>query len=208
MSRTRIAHNRTLMKTTPVTTRRILTVTLAALLGGSLLALAQPAPNEKPENRPNPPREGQFRERLQAVVQRGGDFAAFRVLTEEQRESFRTAMQDLREEMRGFEEKLRDARKDLIAAGLTEKFDEGAVRKKALEVGKLDAELTVLRAKALSKVKPALSAEQIEQIKNPPPFNPGEFRGENRPQTPRRADRPPGSPRDENDLPAKPKAEK
>jgi Spy/CpxP family protein refolding chaperone len=194
------------MKTKPAITRRPFTATLAALISGSLLALAQPAPNEKPENRPNLPREGQFRERLQSIVQRA-DFAAFyRVLTEEQRESFRTAMEDQREKMRDLEEKTRDARKELIAAGLAEKFDEEAVRQKALGVAKLEAETTVIRAKALSKVKPPLSAEQIEQIKNPPAFNPGENRFQ--PAPARRTDRAPGGPRDENDLPAKPKTEK
>ena len=208
MLRTRIAHNRKLMKTPSAIARRILAVNLAALLGGSIITFAQPAPNEKSDNQPAPQRRGQFQERLQAIVPRA-DFAAFfRVLTEEQRESFRAAMEDEREKMRGLEEKMRGARKELMNAGLAERFDEDAVRGKALEVGKLDAELTVLRAKALSKMKPALSAEQIEQIKNPPPFNPGEFRGENRAPSPRRADRPSTGPRDENDLPAKPKAEK
>ena len=194
------------MKTKTPLARKILTATLAALLSGSLLAPAQTAPKEKSEARPVPPREGGFQQRLQAIVGRG-DFAALRVLTEEQRESFRQAMESQREQMRPFEEKLRDARKEMIAAGLAEKFDEDAVRKKALEVGKLEAELSVLRAKALTKVKPALSAEQIEQIKNPPPFNPGEFRGPNRGDAPARPNRPAAGPRDEHDLPAKPKPE-
>jgi len=191
------------MKTKPAIVRGILTTTLAALLSGSLIARAQPVPNEKPENRPSQPRDSGFQPRLQAIVPRG-DFAAFRVLTEEQRDSFRQAMEGQRDKIHDFEEKVRDARKEMIAAGLGEKFDENAVRQKALEVGKLEAELTVLRAKALAKVKPALSTEQIEQIKNPPPFNPGEFRGEAR----QRPNRPPAGPRDENDLPAKPKTEK
>jgi len=186
--------------------RITLTSTLAVLLGGSLIALSQPAPNEKPANRPASPREGGFQQRLQSIVSRG-DFAALRVLTEEQRDSFRQAMEDQRDKLREFEEKVRDARKEMIATGLAKEFDEEAVRKKALEVGKLEAELTVLRAKALAKVKPPLSVEQIEQIKNPPPFNPGEFRGTNRGDAPTRPNRPPAGPRDEHDLPAKPKPE-
>lgn len=199
-------NNPTLMKTKPTTVRSPLVPTLAALLGGSLLALAQPTPGEKPANRPAPPREGPLQQRLQALAPRG-DFAAFRVLTEEQRASLRQTMQNQREQMRGFEEKLRLARKEMIATGLAEKFDEDAVRRQALEVGKLEAELTVLRAKALAQVKPPLSAEQIEQIKNPPPFDPGEFRGANRSEPPARPNRPPAAPRDEHDLPAKSKAE-
>ena len=180
---------------------------MGVLLAGSLIALAQPAPDEKPGTRPGPPREGGFQQRLQSIVSRG-DFAAVRVLTEEQRDSFRQTMEDQRDQMRGFEEKLRATRKEMIAAGLAETFDEDAVRKKALEVGRLEAELIVLRAKALAKVKPALSAEQIKQIKNPPPFNPGEFRGANRGGASSRPNRPPAGPRDEHDLPLPPKTEK
>jgi len=109
--------------------------------------------------------------------------------------------------MREVEEKLRDARRDLLQASMIEKYDEEAIRKKALEVGKFDAELTVLRAKAFSKMKPALSAEQIEQIKNPPQLEGGPNRGDNGGE-PRRPGRFSDKPRDENDLPVKPKTEK
>jgi len=142
-------------------------------------------------------------------------FQLERVLTEDQRFSLREAMEKQREKMRETEEKLRPLRKELLEAGLAEKFDEKAVRKLALEVGKLDAEITVLRAKAMSQIKPALSAEQMEKIKNPPPFEPGEFRrnfqgnpDNNRPNN--RNDARPNrdrGPRDENDLPPKPKPE-
>ena len=195
-----------LMKTKTPAAWKTLAPTLAALLGGSLLALAQPAPGEKPANRPALPRAGEFQQRLQAIVGRG-DFAALRVLTEEQRESFRQGMETHRDKLREFEGQLRDARKEMMAVGLADKFDEDAVRKKALEVGRIEAELTVLRAKVLANVKPALSTEQIEQIKNPPPFNPGEFRGANRGDIPARPNRPAAGPRDEHDLPSKPKPE-
>jgi hypothetical protein len=77
----------------------------------------------------------------------------------------------------------------MFQAGLVQKFDEDALRQKALEAGRLDAELTVLRAKALSKMKPPLSPEQIEKLKNPPPFEGGEPRPEFR-----RDERPRGGP--------------
>ena len=128
-----------------------------------------------------------------------------RVLTDEQRASFRDAMEKQRDKTRDLEEKLRDARKDLFQASIAEKFDEDAIRKKALEVGKLEAEQTVLRAKAMSQMKPALSSEQLEKLKNPPPFEPGEFRRDMRNEQ-REGGRPRG-PRDENDLPPKPKPE-
>ncbi len=138
---------------------------------------------------------------------------AYRVLTEEQRRSLREAMEAQRDQTRALDEKLRLARKEVIVTGLTEKFDENAVRTKALEVGKLEAELAVLRARALSQVKPPLSADQIEQIKNPPPFKPGESRlrtgdGRLRAVPMRPVKTPPVGARDEHDLPAAPKPEK
>jgi len=139
-----------------------------------------------------------------------------RVLTPEQRESFRASMQEQREKTREMEEKLRDAREALFNAGLEREFSERSVRKQAMKVAELEADLAVLRAKALSQMEPPLSREQIEQIKNPPPWEPGQFFGEGRMglrgrapegrpgegrdrQRPR-GDRPPPD-RDENDLP-------
>ena len=203
------------MKKKPSVLLSILSRSCLALLLGALPALAQPAPNARadgPRSRPflldDRPR-GDFQpDRPQGGFRPGGPQGQFfpmlqRVLTDDQRASLREAMEAQREPMRDLEEKIRAVRKDLMQASLAEKFDEVAIRNKALEAGKLDAELTVLRAKAFSQMKPPLSAQQIEQIKNPPPPengggpNPGEFR--------RRPDRPPGGPRDEHDLPVPPK---
>ena len=117
------------------------------------------------------------------------------VLTEEQRASLRTVLEDQREKVRDLEEKLRDARKELFEAGLTQKFNEAAVRQKAMEAARLDAEMTVLRVKAFSQMLPQLSAEQIQKLKNLPP-GAGENRGE--PERSR-----PDVKRDENGLPLK-----
>src|SRR5437588_2638643 len=107
-------------------------------------------------------------------------------------------MQAQREKMRELEEKLRDARKEIFMAGLKEKFDEETVRQKALVAANLDAELTVLRAKAFSQMRPSLSAEQIEKLKNLPPAGVGD----NQPERPRRR---PDIQRDEHGLPLKDK---
>ena len=88
------------------------------------------------------------------------------VLTEEQRTSFRQAMEAHREKMRDTETKLRDARQKLRLAGLDGKFDEAAVRQQALDIGALDAELAVIRARALSQIQPPVSPEQIQKAKN------------------------------------------
>lgn len=117
------------------------------------------------------------------------------VLTEDQRASLRAAMEEQREKVRALEEKLRDARKEIFEAGLTKKFDEAAVREKAMDAAKLEAGLTVLRVKAFSQMRPELSAEQIEKLTNLGP--PG---GEN-PDTQQK--RRPDRKRDENGLPLK-----
>jgi Spy/CpxP family protein refolding chaperone len=182
------------------------------LTASSLCALtvfAQPAADGKPVNRPLAGRQFPRGDRpgggFQPGGMGGGQFLPMlqRVLTEEQRASLRSAMEAQREKARDLEEKLRDARRELLKASVLDPFDEDSVRSKALEVGKLDAEMTVLRAKAFAKMKPALSPEQIEQFKNPPPLEGG---GQN--QIPRRSGRVPAGPRDENDLPLPPKADK
>jgi Spy/CpxP family protein refolding chaperone len=117
------------------------------------------------------------------------------VLTEQQRASLRAAMEEQQGKVRDLEEKLRDARKELFEAGLTQKFDEAAVREKAMEAARLDAEMSVLRVKAVSQMRPPLSAEQLEKLKTLAPGG-GENRGE--PQRSR-----PDVKRDENGLPPK-----
>ncbi|TAL01262.1 MAG: periplasmic heavy metal sensor [Verrucomicrobia bacterium] len=222
------------MKTTTQKSRLQTLLIAAAVFSAATMVWAQPDSNARPERRAQPQDgapggarpQGRFQERLQAIAPGTGAFAVMRVLTEEQRESMRTAMQAQREKMQPIEEQMRAARKELAVAGLTGKFDEDAVREKALKVAKLEAELTVLRAKALSQIQPPLSAEQIEQIKNPPPMEMGQGRAQGRPENgngnpdqPRRqyrpndggndaprGQRPPGN-RDENDLPPKPKAD-
>jgi len=168
-----------------------------ALIAGavllSILAVhAQPEPAKRPGGSPT-----DRSERPQPPGPMAGRFAAgferlFNVLTDEQRASLREAMEDQREKVRDLEEKLRDARKEIFESGLTGKFDEDAVRAKAMTAAKLEAEMTVLRARAFSKLNPPLSGEQIEKIKNAAPGL-----GEGREQPRRR----PETRRDENGLP-------
>lgn len=171
----------------------------AVLLHSHPVALAQPHP-EAPNRRPPPAGFDRRGDRPQPGFQPGLTLPLLeRVLTEEQRESLHAAMASQRDQMRDLEGKIRAARQALMKASLAEDFDEAAVRAKALEVGKLDAELAVLRAKALSKLQPPLSDEQIERISNPPP--PREMDGS--PDGPRRPI-PPRVPRDRFDRPVPP----
>lgn len=95
---------------------------------------------------------------------------AFRggMLDDQQRTLLREAMQKNSDELRSLDEKLRAAQKELMKAVLAEKQDEKAVREKAEAVGKIQTELTVIRAKAFAAVTPTLKPEQKDQLENSP----------------------------------------
>jgi len=185
------------MKSHPIrrfTITKVLAGLAAALLFNTYLA-AQAQPNPDKPDRPRPPQGDRQRgERLPEPRSQPGPGVALmeRVLTEDQRESMRAIMASQREIMRELQDKMRSARQELLKASLSDKFDEDLVRTKALAVAKLEADLTVLRAKAMSQVQPPLSEEQIAQIMNPPP----QERMQSRDREPRPGDRPPRGPRD------------
>lgn len=172
----------------------LLVIAAAVALQISPHAQAQPEPDRP--NRPNPP-AGEAR-RGQPNGQpgfRGGPGQGLplmeQVLTEDQRDSLRQTMEAQREKMHDLQEKIRDARKALMKAALAEEFKDDVVKAKALEVAKLEAEVSVLRLKAFAEVHPALSPEQLEKILNPPqPRGMGPDEGGNRPAN-RRTNRPP-----------------
>jgi Spy/CpxP family protein refolding chaperone len=127
-----------------------------------------------------------------------------RVLTDEQRKSFLTAIDPQSEKIRPLEQKMRESRRAMLDEIARGNFDEADARQSAEESAKAEAELTVIFAKALSQMQPPLSAQQIEQMKN---FQPGQ--NQQQPQSvpqaevePRpKMDLPPPLPRDSNDLP-------
>lgn len=172
---------------------------------------AQPGPPNQGQDRPQPPYRGAAPDRERIArgdgVPMGGQWGFMGVLNEEQRMSMRGVLQEQREKMRDLEEKLRKARQETMETALEGKFNESAVRKKAMEQAKIEAEMSVLRAKALSEVKPPLTPEQIERLKNPPvpQFggqragppqgregmpNPGPRRGDDLPPRPQPGDQP------------------
>lgn len=170
---------------------------LLSLATGLFFAVTIPAPAQpKPDQPDGPPGAGRRMLRPQQGNQPGGPGQGLpmmeQLLTEDQRDSMRQAMEAQREKLRGLQEKIRAARKALMTAALEDDFKEDAVRAKALEVAKLEADVSVLRLKALAEVQPALSKEQLEKMLNPPPpqgKRPGEDGvGPNN----RRQDRPPG----------------
>ncbi|MBI3853422.1 MAG: Spy/CpxP family protein refolding chaperone [Verrucomicrobia bacterium] len=147
----------------------------AAVLSSTLIVSAQPPPDgpagpDRPR-RPEGPRRG----------------IPDPSLSEEQRTAIREAMEASRKDAAPLEEKMRAARKDLQEAIHAEKIDEQVIRAKAADVGKLEGDLAVIRAKAFAKIRPSLSREQIARMKNMPS-------GFDRPRPPF-ADGRPGGPR-------------
>ena len=124
----------------------------------------------------------------------GGFEKVFGLLTEDQRASFRQAMEGQREKMRDLEQKSAEARRELMEAALVDKFNESAVRKKLDALMAIDAEVTMLRIKAFAKMDPPLTAEQMEKLRT--------AAGGEGPQSDQRKKRP-DVPRDENGLPLK-----
>jgi Spy/CpxP family protein refolding chaperone len=134
----------------------------------------------------------------------GGRFfpALNRVLTDEQRQSLRVALEPQRDKMPALEEKARASRRALLDAALGGKFDENLVRQSAEASAGAEAELTVIYARALSQMRPPLLEQQLQELKN---FQPGQFQAQSGPPTVSAPDKhlelPPPLPRDTNDLP-------
>jgi Spy/CpxP family protein refolding chaperone len=124
----------------------------------------------------------------------GGFERVFGLLTEEQRASFRRAMEGQRDNMRGLEQKSAEARREVLEAALVNKFDEPTVRKKLDALMAIDADVTMLRIKAFAKLDPPLTADQLEKLRNAAGREGSE---------PQRRKKRPDVPRDENGLPLK-----
>lgn len=177
----------------PASFRRKVTIAVTA----AAVAFATPvfAQNQNESPQKAPPRRA-LGLGADARLSPGFEGVLLSVLTEEQRASLREAMAGEREKIRELEQKIREARKELFELGLREKFDADAVQQKAEAAAKLDAEMTVLRVKAISQIRPRLSAEQIQKIKDSVRARAGEGQSE----PPRRRH---DIPRDENGLPLK-----
>jgi Spy/CpxP family protein refolding chaperone len=125
-----------------------------------------------------------------------------RVLTDEQRQSFRQIVTAQFGQMRPLEQQLRSSRQALLNQITGGQFDENLVRQYAEQSAKAEAELTVMFAKDLSQMQPPLSAQQVKQLGN---FQPQRFK--NIPDDtggappPSHMKLPPELPRDTNDLP-------
>lgn len=183
--------------------KRIFQIALALLTvsgATNFTANSQPAHPPANTNHPAPP-PGQG-------VFIAGFGAIGNILTEEQRVSFRQQMESQREPLRGIEMKLRDARAKALNAALERPINENAVRESAMAVASLEAEMSVIRAKAFAQIQPPLSPEQIEKIKSRVAGAPGRpalrnLEHERAQPRPERRHNLTSTNRDENDLPPK-----
>ena len=167
------------------------------LLGSAGLAWAQADTEPRPMRRPAQGDENGRPMMPGGFSQFGPGLARFfGVLTPDQRASLREAIEDQRAQAGDLEQQLHAARVDLFMATVAEKFDEDAVRQKSAALAKLEAKRNFLFAKAVSQMRPRLTDEQIDKIKNPGPIEPGEGQAPPRPRHPL-------TPHDDNGLPPK-----
>jgi len=161
------------MKITIHFLRPPLIAAVTTLLAGALFAQAQnnpDAPRPRPGGPPDgaPPGDAQRGERPAYGGfngQRPGGGFNDPNMTEEQRTALREAMEANREETKDTAEKLMKTRREFAELVAAEKTDADAIRKKAEEIGKLEGELGITRAKMLGKLRPVLSKEQFDRLK-------------------------------------------
>ena len=126
-----------------------------------------------------------------------------RVLTVNQRQSLLQILGPERGQIRPLEEKLHASRVAMLNQIAGGSFDENLARQEAVESAAAEADLSVIFARALSKMQPPLSVQQVAQLKT---FDPGHFRqarGETDPQPAPEVHLklPPSLPTDTNGLP-------
>lgn len=90
----------------------------------------------------------------------------FEGLSPDQRQSLREAFRKAQEKSRDLGSKMREARARLQDAIWAERMDESAIRDRAREVARIEAELAVVRARAFASIRPKLSPDQVERLRN------------------------------------------
>jgi Spy/CpxP family protein refolding chaperone len=95
-------------------------------------------------------------------------FGYEQILTPEQRQQLREALEEERDRLAELDRKLVQARRELEEIVTAEKLNEAALRQKATAIGELEGERSLIRARAFATIRPSLSAEQLERLKNRP----------------------------------------
>lgn len=134
------------MKHSILELRLLAAVVAAGLLGTFALMAADPAP----------------------AAEAAGDRAARQgrggMLDDQQRQVFREALQRDNAKLQSLDQKLQAAQRALMEAVLAETYDEAAVQEKAETLARLQAQMMIVRGKALNSVAPTLTPEQKQQL--------------------------------------------
>ena len=157
-------------------------------------------PRPRPSDRPQASDRPSGQARPQGNQPRGDYFLMrFRsILTDEQGESLREKAGESREAMSELGKKLFEKRRGMMGLILVQPVDKKAIRATIKEMAKLEEAITIMRADLIASIKPPLSKEQIEKLKQPP------RRPQGRPQQARPQQGRPSSP----DRPQRPPAER
>ena len=166
----------------------------------------RPRPPDRPQandRRPSDGPQSSDRPQSQARPQGGqprGDYFLMRfrsILTDEQGESLRAKAEKSREAMSELGKKLLEKRRGMMGLVLAQPVDKKAIRAAFKEIAKLEGDIAIMRADMIAAIKPPLSKEQLEKLKQPP------RRPQGRPQQAR-----PQQGRPSPDRPQRPPAER
>lgn len=145
---------------------RLFLALAATVSSTGLLVAAEPEPTSPPR-RPPPagPGDPNRQPRVNSILPRPG-LPVENILTPEQRVQFRDGIMAQRDKLRELDEKSTALRRELDDALFADKLDEKVVRDKGAALAELETERSLIRARAFAKVRPSLTAEQIDRLKN------------------------------------------
>jgi Spy/CpxP family protein refolding chaperone len=131
----------------------------AMLLAAANLIAAQTVPQvQRPQNTNAAVTRQQQEGQLQKPRAEG--------LSEEQRLKLREATEKSRQQQTELYERMRNVRTELDALTRVENYDESAITNKAQEIGKIEGELAVIRARQYKDLRGILPKGQFEQMHN------------------------------------------
>ncbi|MFP6885913.1 MAG: periplasmic heavy metal sensor [Opitutales bacterium] len=187
---------------TLISLKSLFTTLVTGMVLLPLLATAQDR-DDKPRPRPSDRPQANDRPSGQARPQGGqprGDYFLMRfrsILSDEQGASLREKVEASRDTMSELGKKLLEKRRGMMGLVLAQPVDKKAIRAAFKEIGKLEGGIAIMRAEMIAAIKPPLSKEQLEKLKQPP------RRPQGRPQQAR-----PQQGRPSPDRPQRPPAER
>lgn len=123
---------------------------------------------ERGEARPTDRARGDFRPGEGQRGQPQGQFnpqELFRDLNDDQRAALRGYFEAQQNVMREVGERSMRLRREITESALADKPNEGLIRDKIMEAAKLEAEATIVRARAFSQVREKLPKETVERLR-------------------------------------------